>query len=76
MKVSLSGKLVDCVNNKSKDGKKDYYSLVVYDSGNTYRVGVNKDIHDHYLNFVNDDVVLEDISLWCEGRYSLYIRTA
>lgn len=74
MEVSVKGKLVDCVNNKSKDGKKDYYSLNVYSEGTMYRIGVNQDLYEHYLNFVNEEVEIKDISLWCEGRYSLYIK--
>lgn len=76
MNISLSGKLVDCVKNPSKDGNKEYYSLVVYDKGNTYRVGVNKSIYEQYLNFVDKQVSIKDISFWCPGQYSLYIRTA
>lgn len=74
MKVSLFGKLIDCVKNKSKDGSKDYYSLNIYSNGTMYRVGVNQDVYEHYLNFVNEEVNLSDISLWVEGKYSLYIK--
>lgn len=74
MKVSLIGKLVDCVNNKSKDGKKEYYSLNVYSEGTMYRVGVTRDLYEHYSNFLNEEISLDDVSLWCEGKYSLYIK--
>lgn len=75
MNVSVSGKLIDCVHNKSKDKKKDYYSLNIYSEGNMYRVGVDFDLYEHYQNFVNDDVSIDNISLWVEGKYSLYIKS-
>lgn len=74
MKVSLIGKLVDCVNNKSKDGKKEYYSLNIYSEGTMYRVGVTRDLYEHYSNFLNEEISLDDVSIWCEGKYSLYIK--
>lgn len=74
MKVSLKGKLVDCVNNKSKDGQKQYYSLNIYSDGQMYRVGVPESVYYDNLNSVNSDVELNDISLWCDGKYSLYIK--
>lgn len=74
MNVSLKGKLVDCVNTKSKDKSKDYFSLVVYSEGQTYRVGVNYDLYEHYQNFLNDDIELTDIKIWVDGRFSLYIK--
>lgn len=74
MKVSLNGKLIDCIKNKSKDGSKDYYSLNIYSNGTMYRVGVNSDLYEHYLNYVNDDVELNDISIWIDGKHSLYIK--
>lgn len=74
MDVSLKGKLVDCVNTKSKDGNKDYFSLIIYSNGITYRVGVNFDMYQHYQNFLNDDIELTNVSIWVEGKYSLYIK--
>lgn len=74
MNVSLKGKLVDCVNTKSKDGSKDYFSLVIYSEGQTYRVGVNFDLYQHYQNFLNEEVEIVDIKLWIDGKYSLYVK--
>lgn len=74
MKVSIQGKLIDCVNTKSADKKKDYYSLNVYSEGQMYRVGVQQDVFEHFTNFVNEEIELNDINLWVEGKYSLYIK--
>lgn len=74
MKVSLKGKLVDCVNNKSKDGQKQYYSLNIYSEGQMYRVGVPEDIFFNFQEHLDQDVSLQDISLWVDGKYSLYIK--
>ena len=74
MKVSIQGKLIDCVNTKSADKKKDYYSLNVYSEGQMYRVGVPENLFQHYSNFLNEEIELNDVNLWVEGKYSLYIR--
>lgn len=74
MKVSITGKLVDCVSNKSKDGLKQYYSLNIYSDGVMRRVGVTQDIYNNYIPLTNEDITLNDISLWVEGKYSLYIK--
>lgn len=75
MKVSLRGKLVDCINNKSKDGSKEYYSLNIYSDGSMCRVAVPFDLYEHYLNFVDDNISLENVSIWFEGKHSLYINS-
>ena len=74
MKVSIQGKLIDAVNTKSSDKKKDYYSLNVYSEGQMYRIGVPQETYEHYSNFINDEIELNDINLWVEGKYSLYIK--
>lgn len=74
MKVSIEGKLIDCVNTTSADKKKEYYSLMVYSEGQTYRVGVPLDVYTNYSNYLNENITLEDINLWVEGKYSLYIK--
>jgi len=73
LKVSVEGKLVDCVSNPSKDGKKDYYSLVVYDKGISNRIGVNKDLYEHYQNFIDERVEINNVTLWSQN-YSLYVK--
>lgn len=74
MKVSIQGKLIDCVNTKSADKKKDYFSLNVYSEGQMFRVGVPLEVYSEYSNHINEDIELEDINLWVEGKYSLYIK--
>lgn len=74
MEVRVSGKLIDCVNNKSKDGKKDYYSLNIYNNGNLFRVGINYELYLKYQDLVGENVVLDNVSIWVQGNYSLYIK--
>lgn len=74
MKVSIQGKLIDCVNTQSADKKKEYYSLNIYSEGQMYRVGVPEAAFNHYSEYVNDEIELTDINLWVEGKYSLYIK--
>lgn len=74
MEIRIAGKLIDCVKNKSSDGKKEYYSLNIYSNGTMYRVGVTRDLYDHYVNYLNQEVEVSDISMWVEGKYSLYVR--
>lgn len=74
MEVKLFGKLVDCISNKSKDGIKDYFSLHIYSNGVVYRVGVPFDVYRKYLDKINEDVVLENLKIWIDGKYSLYVK--
>lgn len=74
MEIIIRGKLIDCVKNMSADGKKEYYSLNIYSNGTMHRVGVTRDLYDHYINYLDQEVEVSDISLWVEGKYSLYIR--
>lgn len=74
MKVSLSGKLIECVSNKSKDGTKSYFSLNLYQSGQMIRVGVPEIVYNSYLGQENENISLTDVSLFVEGKSSLYIK--
>lgn len=74
MEVRVSGKLIDCVHNKSKDGKKDYYSLNIYNNGNLFRVGINYELYLNYQGLIGENVVLDNVSIWVQGNYSLYIK--
>lgn len=74
MKVSLTGKLIECVSNKSKDGLKSYYSLNLYQSGQMVRVGIPEVVYNSYLGQENEIISLTDVSLFIEGKSSLYIK--
>lgn len=74
MKVSIQGKLIDCVNTQSTDKKKEYFSLNVYSEGQMYRVSVPFEVYEHYSNFVNEEIEIQNINLWVEGKYSLYLK--
>lgn len=74
MEVVVKGKLIECVKNKSKDGSKDYYSANIYVEGRMYRVGLPVDKYLELKKHEGEDIVLDGISLWCQGQYSLYIK--
>lgn len=74
MDITIKGKLIDCVINPSKDGKKTYFTLIVYNNGSTYRIGVPDKIYNEYTQFVNQEVEIDNVSIWCEGKTSLYIK--
>lgn len=74
MKVSLSGKLIECVSNKSKDGTKTYYSLNIYQDGQMVRVGVPAEIYYSYQGQENEDISLSNISVFVQGKSSFYIK--
>lgn len=74
MKVVVTGRLIECVKNKSKDGTKDYYSANIYHECKMYRVGLPLDKYVELKNKEGEEVILDNVSLWCQGQYSLYIK--
>lgn len=74
MEIIVRGRLIECVKNKSKDGKKDYYSANVYNEGKMYRVGLTVDKYMELKALEGQEVEIDNVSLWCNGNYSLYIR--
>lgn len=74
MDIVVRGRLIECVKNKSKDGKKDYYSANVYFEGRMIRVGITADLYLELKPKEGQDIKIENVSLWCNGNYSLYVK--
>lgn len=74
MEIKVIGRLIECVKNKSKDGKKDYYSANIYKDGKMIRVGITSDLYVDLKSQEGQEVVIENVQLWVNGTYSLYVR--
>lgn len=74
MEVVVKGILIECVKTKSKDGLKDYFSANVYSEGKLYRVGLPLDKYIELKEYEGQEVVINGISFWCSGQYSLYVK--
>lgn len=74
MEIIVSGRLIEVVSNKSKDGKKDYFSANVYANGKMYRVGLTPSLFVQYKPLEGTDVIIEGVQLWSSGNFSLYCK--
>lgn len=70
---SVAGRLMECIKTRNKEKTKDYFSLVLYDQGQTVRVGVNLDTFLKHQNNIDQVIVLDNVRIWCEGRSSYFI---
>lgn len=74
MEIIVTGKLIECVKNKSKNGTKDYYSANVYSEGRMYRIGLPVDKYLELKSHEGEELTITGISLWCQGQHSFYIK--